>query len=197
MVYKPPCSASVYEELLPSNQLNSHIQHISQLHLSPGGVFDVLYHLDASKATGPDKILAKLLKNCSPCIANSLCAIFNKSLYLGELSAAWKVANIIPIPESGLRGEVSNYRPISLLPIVSKVMESCILAILELRRKLVTNMSRFAFWECFARRFITRWRARAVTRVLMLKRFCLKNEIFQEQTGWALYESYAQTVAFM
>ena len=125
-VYKPPCSASVYEELLPSNQLNLHLQHISQLHLSPGEVLDVLHHLDVSKATGPDKIPAKLLKNCAPCISNSLCAIFNKCLHLGKLPAAWKVANIIPIPKSGHPGEVSNYRPISLLPIVSKVMERCV-----------------------------------------------------------------------
>ena len=125
-VYKPPRSASVYEELLPSNQLISHFQHISQLHLSPGEVLDVLHHLDVSKATGPDKIPAKLLKNCAPCISNSLCAIFNKSFYLGKLPAAWEVANIIPIPKSGLPGEVSNYRPISLLPIVSKVMERCV-----------------------------------------------------------------------
>ena len=54
------------------------------------------------------------------------CAIFNKSLYLSKLPAAWKVANIIPIPKSCLPGEVSNYRPISLLPIVSKVMACCI-----------------------------------------------------------------------
>ena len=36
------------------------------------------------------------------------------------------MANIIPIPKSGLPGEGSNYRPISLLPIVSKVMERCV-----------------------------------------------------------------------
>ena len=125
-VYKQPCSATAYEELLPSNQLNSHLQRISQLQLSPGEVLDVLHHLDASKMTGPDKIPAKLLKNCAPCISNSLCAIFNKSLYLGKVPAAWKLANIIPIPKSGLPGEVSNYRPISLLPIVSKVMERCV-----------------------------------------------------------------------
>ena len=83
--YKPPRSGSVYEELLPSNQLNSHIQHISQLHFSPGEVLDVLQHLDVSKATGPDKIPAKLLKNCASCIYSSLCAIFIKSLYLGRL----------------------------------------------------------------------------------------------------------------
>ena len=96
------------------------------MHLSPGEVLDVLHHLDVNKATGPDKIPAKLLKNCAPCISNSLCAIFNKCLHLGKLPAAWKVANIILIPKSGLPGEVSNYRPISLLPIVSKVMEHCV-----------------------------------------------------------------------
>ena len=57
-----------------------------------------------------------------------------------------------------------------------------VLAISELRRKLVTNMSRFAFWDCFAGRFIKRWRVRAVTRVLMSKRFCGKNETYQEQS---------------
>ena len=57
-----------------------------------------------------------------------------------------------------------------------------VLAISELHRKLVTNISHFAFWDSFAGRFITRWHARAVTRVLMLKRFCRKNDIFQEQS---------------
>lgn len=103
-----------------------HHQHNSQLHLFPGEVLDVLHYLDESKATGPNKIPAKLLKNCAPCISNSLCAIFNKCLHLGKLPAAWKVANIISILKSGLPGEVSNYRPISLLPIVSKVMERCV-----------------------------------------------------------------------
>ena len=54
------------------------------------------------------------------------CAIFNKSLYLGKLLAAWKVANIIPVPKSCLPGEVSNYRPLSLLPIVSQVIARCV-----------------------------------------------------------------------
>ena len=45
--------------------------------------------------------------------------------YLSKLPAAWKVANFIPVSKRGLPGKVSNYEPISLLPIVSKVMESC------------------------------------------------------------------------
>ena len=49
-----------------------------------------------------------------------------KSLKLGRIPTAWKISNIVPIPKSGPLKEVTNYRPISLLGIVSKVLERCI-----------------------------------------------------------------------
>ena len=126
-VFNPPCSTSEYEDFQASNLLEPHSPlQISQLSLSPAEVLNALSVLDVNKATGPDKIPAKLLKNCAPCISNSLCTIFNKCLQLGKLPAAWKVANIIPIHKNGSPGEVSNYRPISLLPLVSKVLERCV-----------------------------------------------------------------------
>ncbi|CAB4012384.1 Hypothetical predicted protein, partial [Paramuricea clavata] len=48
------------------------------------------------------------------------------SLTCGSVPAEWKVSNIIPISKGGQKNEVSNYRPISLLPILSKVLERCI-----------------------------------------------------------------------
>ena len=126
-VFNPPCSTSEYEDFQASNLLEPHSPlQISQLSLSPAEVLNALSVLDVNKATGPDKIPAKLLKNCAPCISNSLCTIFNKCLQLGKLPAAWKVANVIPIHKNGSPGEVSNYRPISLLPLVSKVLERCV-----------------------------------------------------------------------
>ena len=48
------------------------------------------------------------------------------SLKCGKIPAAWKISNVVPIPKKGLLKVVSNYRPISLLSIVSKVFERCV-----------------------------------------------------------------------
>ena len=48
------------------------------------------------------------------------------SLRLNEFPSHWKVASVVPIYKNGPRDEASNYRPISLLPSISKVLESLI-----------------------------------------------------------------------
>ncbi|CAB4031578.1 Hypothetical predicted protein, partial [Paramuricea clavata] len=52
----------------------------------------VLKSLDEVKATGPDKIPALLLKNCTVNISSSICQLFNKSLSCGILPSEWKLA---------------------------------------------------------------------------------------------------------
>ena len=56
-------------------------------------------------------------------IAPAVSKLFNTSLMLGELPAEWKHALITPIPKSNEMAAVSNYQPISLLPLLSKVLE--------------------------------------------------------------------------
>ena len=99
---------------------------INDIVISPNEVRVGLLSLDTSKACGPDNIPATLLKYCAPYISSSLCNLFNKSLKLGRMPAAWKISNIVPIPKSGPIKDVTNFRPISLLCIVSKVLECCI-----------------------------------------------------------------------
>ena len=102
---------------------NNTLRTISVISLSPSEVHDVPLLLDPNKAIGPDKILAKLLKVCAPPIFLSFCALFNKWLQLGKMPSSWKESNIVPILKGGTAKEVSNYIPISLLPLVSKVLE--------------------------------------------------------------------------
>ncbi|PFX12211.1 putative RNA-directed DNA polymerase from transposon X-element [Stylophora pistillata] len=52
--------------------------------------------------------------------------LFNKSLRLGTLPEDWKLANVVPAYQKDHKDQGENYRPISLLPIVSKVLERCI-----------------------------------------------------------------------
>ena len=56
-------------------------------------------------------------------ISSSLAAVFNVSFDTGIFPADWKKAVFIPVHKKGGRDMPGNYRPIALLPIVSKVME--------------------------------------------------------------------------
>ena len=99
---------------------------ISQIQESVDDVTKHLSGLDTSKACGPDGISARLLKECSQQIAPSLCEIFNQSLSSGQITTEWKSADITPIHKKDSKEPAENYRPISLLPIVSKVLERCV-----------------------------------------------------------------------
>ena len=99
---------------------------ISDITLSVNEVGNCIDSLDTTKASGPDGIHPRLLKECSQQIAPSLCALFNHSLELSRLPDEWKSADVTPIHKKDQKEPVENYRPISLLPIVSKVMESCV-----------------------------------------------------------------------
>ena len=125
-VFKP--SDAVNENFFPfaSNEDASNPSTISDILLTVEEVNLVINKLDENKATGPDSIPALLLKNCAANISPSLCDLFNKSLFSGVVPSEWKLANISPIPKKSSVHDVSNYRPISLLSLVSKVFERCI-----------------------------------------------------------------------
>ncbi|XP_028414165.1 uncharacterized protein LOC114537227 [Dendronephthya gigantea] len=125
-MFKPPLTDEEYEQHPHSLDDTLLCEPLDNIRFTPQEVHRILTSLDIEKATGPDKIPALLLCACAPHIAPSLCHLFNKSVSLGEFPTAWKLSNIVPIPKGGSRKSVTNYRPISLLPIVSKVLERCV-----------------------------------------------------------------------
>ena len=88
----------------------------------------------ASKSTGMDNIPAKVLRITANIIAPSLTYIFNISLQSGIYVDDWKLAKIIPIYKSEDRKKCENYRPISILPVISKVY---LLSFVETPRKFI------------------------------------------------------------
>ena len=80
-------------------------------------------NLDNEKAQGPDNIPVHLLKETVTEIAPSLCALFDKSLRVFALPCDWKIANVVLVHKLGEKSNVANYRPNSLLSIISKVLE--------------------------------------------------------------------------
>jgi hypothetical protein len=86
-------------------------------------VVKLLSSIPNGKATGLDNIQVRLLKASAPSIAPSLAYIFNMSLKTGMFPHEWKHARITPIFKKGTKTNPGNYRPVSVLPVVSKFME--------------------------------------------------------------------------
>ena len=83
--------------------------------------------LDCTKASGLDGISAFMLKSVAHSISPSLTELFNLSIAQGCFPQCWKLSSIVPIPKSKNHTECSAYRHISLLSIVSKLLEKHIL----------------------------------------------------------------------
>ena len=86
-------------------------------------VFDLLATLDTTTANGQDGISARMLKSVAASITPSLTKLFNVSLMTGCIPTQWKKSMVVPIPKNSNTSSPTNYRPISLLPIVSKLLE--------------------------------------------------------------------------
>lgn len=86
-------------------------------------VFKLLIGLNTNKATGPDGIGNKLLKEAAPSLCAPLCRLFNKCITAHTFPTEWKISNVIPLHKKDDISEVNNYRPVSLLCCISKVFE--------------------------------------------------------------------------
>ena len=89
-------------------------------------VFTFLVILDARKAEGGDSIPAFTLKHCAAALAPSLSTLIIASLSSGIVPFSPKIANVRPLFKSGDKNASRNYRPISLLPIASKILEKIV-----------------------------------------------------------------------
>ena len=79
--------------------------------------------MSVGKATGPDGISVKMLQIASRYIIKSLTHVFNLSIRGEHYPKDWKYAVVTPIHKGGDKCNTTNYRPISILPIISKILE--------------------------------------------------------------------------
>ena len=86
----------------------------------------VFRKIKTSKGSGTDGIASCFLKIALPVISQSLCDIFNLSITTGCFPDCWKIARVAPIFKSGQPDDRSNYRPISVLPVLSRVFEKLV-----------------------------------------------------------------------
>ena len=97
---------------------------LSNIKITALSVRTILQNLKINSASGPDEISPCILKkNPENEISAPLATFFNLSLQTGNFPTRWKEANASPIFKKGKNSLIKNYRPISLLSCISKVME--------------------------------------------------------------------------
>ena len=95
--------------------------------MTPKMVKKVITNLDLSKASGPDCIPVVVLKNCEPELSYILAELFNKCLKESCFPDCWKVLFVTPAFKNvGERSTARNYRPVSLLSVLSKVFKELV-----------------------------------------------------------------------
>ena len=109
----PSLDPSLYPDLLP-------------FEVTVDEVDVLLGELDPFKATGPDGIPLKLLKELAHVLAPSLALLFNASLKQGCLPCDWKTALVTPLFTKGNCSDPTNYRSVSLTSVCSKILERII-----------------------------------------------------------------------
>ena len=96
---------------------------MDKINITKEGVLKLLKNLDTSKATGPDEITARMLKESAEEIAPVLTSLFQQSLDTGTLPDDWLLANVSALFKKGSRESPENYRPVSLTSIMCKLLE--------------------------------------------------------------------------
>ena len=100
--------------------------NIGELIINVQGVTRLLLNVMPNKATGPDNIPCRLLKEAAHELSPVLTDTFTSSLRSGSLPKDWKLAFVAPVFKKWNANEPANYRPISLTCICSKLLEHII-----------------------------------------------------------------------
>ena len=117
----PESQSNYADYLLYSTQNSFTFDEVSE-----NDTLKLLCSLKESKSTGPDKINVRLVKDSAEVICRTLTKIFNSSLQQGIFPEDLKNATISPIYENGDKSDCSNYRPISVLSNVAKILEKIV-----------------------------------------------------------------------
>ena len=99
---------------------------INSFRINHNDISLIIKNLDSNKAHGCDNISIKMIQICGESIALPLKLLFETALKEKKFPDIWKLANVVPVHKKEEKKLLKNYRPISLLPIFSKIFERVI-----------------------------------------------------------------------
>ena len=130
LVSKLPSAPNIYgmnSVLRYYNNLNVEPESFSLNFCNEENVRIILKDINISKASGIDNLTGRFLKDGAEILCKPISQICNLSVHLAIYPKSFKVAKLKPLFKKGSALEPQNYRPISLLPLISKVLEKIVL----------------------------------------------------------------------
>ena len=119
------CSPVVNSSTLP-NFFYKTQKRISDFEIKEADILLLIKNLNPNKTHGWDNVSICMIQLCGKSIVKPLKHLFESSLTAGIFPKHWKKGNIVPVHEKESKNCLKNYRPISLLPIFSKIFERLI-----------------------------------------------------------------------
>ena len=116
-------------------------------HVNVELVTAILSGMNSNKATGLYNLPARFIKDGASVIAGPMTHIINVSLGVGRVPVDIKMAKVVPLHKKNSKTEVGNYRPVSILNSMSKVIERIVFS--QLNEYLVNNKLLYEFQSGF------------------------------------------------
>ena len=123
---------------------------LSSITREDNDILKIIRSLDISKAHGFDDISVRMVKLCEDSLVKSFSIIFQNCINSSVFPERWKKPNIIPIHKKNDKQLINSYRPVSLLPVRSRIFEIIIFnSIFQyIEENILLNVNQSGFQPC-------------------------------------------------
>ena len=122
------------------------------MHIDKKKVLKIIRNLSNNKVSQETGLPARVVKENVVYLVAIICSQFNESINSSEFSWPFKLANIIPVFKNVSRNHKTNYRPVSILPLISKVLEKIMIKQLSIYFEGILSKFRCGFHKGFSTR---------------------------------------------
>ena len=111
----------------PWSYKGTHSQsEVSEIETNTEEIIKLCKDININKASCIDNLSSEILRDARLIVPERIAQIFNTSFITGLVPDSWKIAKVTPLQKPGDRSDVNNLRPISLLPLPSKLIEKIV-----------------------------------------------------------------------
>ena len=123
---------------------------LSSITREDNDILKIIRSLDISKAHGFDDISVRMVKLCEDSLVKSFSIIFQNCINSSVFPERWKKPNIVPIHKKNDKQLINSYRPVSLLPVRSRIFEIIIFnSIFQyIEENILLNVNQSGFQPC-------------------------------------------------